>query len=172
MKARVYLAGPDVFHKDHARIFSQRVSICERLGLEALVPFDNKVKTAADIYRFNVRMLDLCDAVIANITPFRGPHCDVGTAWEIGYAVGRRKLVEAFSGTAESLAARVSGGNPKARFDGQGMSIEGFGLPENLMITEALADRTVHASFEAAAEAVARHMKRKRRSASRAAATA
>src|SRR5947208_12518945 len=80
-----------------ARIFAERREICRTHGLEPLVPLDNEATTAEEIYQANVRLLDRCDGVIANLTPFRGPHCDVGTAWEIGYAVARERPVFGFS---------------------------------------------------------------------------
>jgi nucleoside 2-deoxyribosyltransferase len=155
---RVYLAGPDVFHPDHRRIFSERALICRHYGLEPLIPTDNEATTAPEIYRVNVQMLDACDAVIANITPFRGPHCDVGTAWEIGYAVARGKLVFAFSEVLEPLTTRIGQREEHVGVDATGMSIENFGLPENLMIVKGLTDREVHPSFEVAIEKLARRL--------------
>src|SRR5258706_222099 len=105
---RVYLAGPDVFDPDQARIFAERREICRRYALEAIVPIDGQADTAASIYRSNVALLSGADGVIANITPFRGPHCDVGTAWEIGHAVARALPVVAFSATDAPLAARAT----------------------------------------------------------------
>ena len=32
------------------------------------------------------------DAIIANLTPFRGPSADAGTVYELGYMAGRGKL--------------------------------------------------------------------------------
>lgn len=158
MTPRVYLAGPDVFHPDHAHIFAERSAMCRRYGLEPLVPLDNKATTSAEIYQSNVKLLDSCDAVIANVTPFRGPHCDVGTAWEIGYAVARGTAVFAFSEAVESLLDRVVGGRRGIRSDARGMFVEDFGLPENLMIVEGLVMRTVHRTFESAAEAAAAYL--------------
>ncbi len=162
MIPRVYLAGPDVFHPDHARIFAERTSLCRLYGLEALVPLDTQAKDSTQIYQANVRLLDLCDAVIANITPFRGPHCDVGTAWEIGYAVGRSKPVFAFSDVSEPLASRIASGDQGPRTDASGMYVEDFGLAENLMIVESLVGQKVHGSFEAALEATVTFLKNSR----------
>jgi len=162
---RVYLAGPEVFHPHHARIFAEREAMCQQYDLKALVPLDNKAVTAIEIYRANVRLLDRCDAVIANITPFRGPHCDVGTAWEIGYAVARRKPIFGFSESSESLLHRAAGDRQKSRvkLDDIGMLVEDFGLRENLMIVMSLSQSKVHDSFEGALEAAADHLRTKRR---------
>ena len=37
-------------------------------------------------------MMDAADAIIANLTPFRGPGADAGTVYELGYMAGRGKL--------------------------------------------------------------------------------
>jgi nucleoside 2-deoxyribosyltransferase len=118
------------------------------------VPVDDAAKTAAEIQRSNVARLHESDGVIANITPFRGPHCDVGTAWEVGYAAARGLPVFAFSATTEPLAARVPAGATPGT-DPDGMAVEPFGLMENLMIIESLCDRIVHPTFEAAVAAAA-----------------
>ena len=77
----MYLAGPDIFHPDRNRLFRVRVRFCRAYGLEPLIPLDPETTKAA-IYRTNIRLLDASDAVVANRGPFRGPHDDVGTAWE------------------------------------------------------------------------------------------
>jgi nucleoside 2-deoxyribosyltransferase len=155
MKPSVYLAGPDVFDPDSQRIFATRGDYCATLGIKAIIPLDNTLTSAEEIYKSNVRLLESATAVIANISPFRGPHCDVGTAFEIGYARSRGIPVWAFSKTGLSLAARV-GGSENARADAEGVAVEPFGLAENLMIVEALYDRVVHQSFEEAADGAAR----------------
>ena len=152
---RVYLAGPDVFHPRHDAIFAERRAICRSHGLTAIVPLDGDARTSVDIYRANVAKLDGSDGVIANVTPFRGPHCDVGTAWELGYAVAKGLPTFAFSAAVERLASRVAAGAAPGT-DRDGMAVEPFGLMENLMIVESLSDRVVHGSFEAAVAAAAR----------------
>jgi nucleoside 2-deoxyribosyltransferase len=151
----VYLAGPDVFHPQHGAIVAERQGTCRAYGLTPVVPVDGEAKTALEIYQSNVARLDASHGVIANITPFRGPHCDVGTAWEMGYAVARGLPVFAFSAAAEPLALRVPGGAMPG-VDRDGMAVEPFGLIENLMIVESLRDRVVHPTFEAAVAAAAR----------------
>ena len=36
--------------------------------------------------------MDAADAIIANLTPFRGPSADAGTVYELGYMAGRGKF--------------------------------------------------------------------------------
>ena len=153
---KVYLAGPDVFRPDAARIFADHVGACDALGLLALIPLDETLTTAAAIFAGNVGLIDQAGAVIADITPFRGPHCDVGTAWEIGYATAKGIPVFAYALDRRLLIERVAGTTGRDR---DGCLVEDFGLTENLMIAATLADRTVHASFVAAAERAAAHLR-------------
>ena len=89
-------------------------------------------------------MMDAADAVIANLTPFRGPSADAGTVYELGYMAGRGKFCLAYSNDPASYAARVArfesvttsaDGRP---IDSQGLTVEDFGLPDNLMMIHAL----------------------------------
>jgi nucleoside 2-deoxyribosyltransferase len=157
--ARVSLAGPDVFRPARDRLFHVRARRCRVYGLEPLIPIDPEAATAAAIYRANVRLLDAADAVVANLSPFRGPHCDVGTAWEVGFAVARGMPVWAFSDVRGPLRARISPRGAPAGVDVQGLAVEDFGLADSLMLVEGLADRAVHPSFAAALARAARHLK-------------
>ena len=87
---KIYLAGPDVFLPDAIEIGRRKAAICVRHGLIGLYPLDNSVDlTAADaslaIFKGNEAMMDAADAIIANLTPFRGPSADAGTVYELGY---------------------------------------------------------------------------------------
>ena len=127
------------------------------------MPLDERATTAALIYRSNVRLVAGADAVIANVSPFRGAHADPGTAWEMGHAVALGTPVFAHSDAPQALRQRVAGG---AVADADGMMVEDFGFAENLMVVFSLADQTVHATFEEAVEAAARWLSeaRERRS--------
>lgn len=86
---RVYLAGPDVFRPDAAQYFALLAAVCDRLGLEALSPFDetfDSTTTALDIYAKNMAMLRSAQGVVANLAPFRGAEPDSGTVFEVGVA--------------------------------------------------------------------------------------
>lgn len=140
---KVYVAGPDVFRPDAKEYFVCIRALIEYHGMEALIPLDNEVSSGsevdvpAEIYKANVAMIDACDVVIANIEPFRGPHMDPGTAFEIGYAVAKEKKIYAYTPYVESaLADRIEGSiTPSGHRDVSGMIIENFGETENLMIT-------------------------------------
>jgi nucleoside 2-deoxyribosyltransferase len=154
--AKVYLAGPDVFFPDCGKIFAARTRYCVKLGLTPLIPVDEKLTTAEAIFKSNVALIDKAKAVIANISPFRGPHCDVGTAWEMAYATAKKKPVFAYSSDPRPLITRLRGVGRDGR-DAEGNLAEDFGLVENLMIGESIVGKAAHATFEAAARAAAAH---------------
>jgi nucleoside 2-deoxyribosyltransferase len=146
---KIYLAGPDVFLPDALEIGRRKAEICTRHGLNGLYPLDNTVDlTAGDaslaIFKGNEAMMDAADAIIANLTPFRGPGADAGTVYELGYMAGRGKLLFAYSNDPTVYADRVgrthnvtksSDGNLIA---GDGLTVEDFGLSDNLMMIHAL----------------------------------
>lgn len=144
----VYLAGPDVFKKKSLEIGKAYKEICTGYNLRGLYPMDNEVpegksQPALYIKEQNITMIKNSKAVIANISPFRGPHCDNGTAFEIGYAEALGIPVFLYSSHAhETLMDRVNTSvyneiSPigSKRYDVEGYLIEDFGLIENLMIT-------------------------------------
>ena len=79
---KVYLAGPDVFLPDAQHIGQLKRDICRQHGLEGLFPLDGHLPEDAKeplsrrIFRANTALMDRADAIIANLTPFRGPSAD------------------------------------------------------------------------------------------------
>ena len=109
---KIYLAGPDVFLPDAVEIGRRKVELCTRHGLTGLYPLDNAVDLAASdaslqIFRGNETMMIEADAIIANLTPFRGPGADAGTVYELGYMAGRGKLCLGYSNDPSPYADRV-----------------------------------------------------------------
>src|SRR6476620_7238393 len=109
---KIYLAGPDVFLPDAVVIGRRKAEICARRGLTGLYPLDNAVDFAAgsaslDIFKGNQAMMDAADAIIANLTPFRGASADAGTVYELGYMAGRGKLCFAYSNDPAIYVERV-----------------------------------------------------------------
>jgi nucleoside 2-deoxyribosyltransferase len=146
---KIYLAGPDVFLPDAVEIGRRKAAICARHGVSGLYPLDNAVDLAAAdaslaIFKGNEAMMDSADAIIANLTPFRGPSADAGTVYELGYMAGRGKLCFAYSNDPAVYAERVarSFAVTKAEsghlIDGDGLAVEDFGLPDNLMMIHTL----------------------------------
>jgi len=144
----VYLAGPDVFLPDAVEIGRRKVEICARHGLTGLYPLDNAVDAVArdaslQIFRGNEAMMIEACAVIANLTPFRGPGADSGTVYELGYMAGRGKLCLGYSNDASTYADRVRQFTDVVSRDGRlvdaaGLTVEDFGLSDNLMMIHAL----------------------------------
>jgi nucleoside 2-deoxyribosyltransferase len=145
---KVYLAGPDVFLSDAVEIGRRKAGLCARHGLTGLYPLDNAVELAAGdaslrIFRGNEAMMIEADAVIANLTPFRGPGADAGTVYELGYMAGRGKLCLGYSNDPSGYADRVRQFSDVVSRDGRlvdalGLTVEDFGLGDNLMMIHAL----------------------------------
>ena len=145
---RVYLAGPEVFLADAATIAAAKKEICARHGWTGVFPTDPHPAVADEaagpwrIYRQNEAHLRGCDALIANLTPFRGPSADAGTVYELGFMRGIGKPVFGYAHTSGDFAARVLaflGPRIRRRADSawedeEGMAVEEFGLADNLMI--------------------------------------
>jgi nucleoside 2-deoxyribosyltransferase len=145
---KVYLAGPDVFLPDAVEIGRRKVDLCRRYGFTGLFPLDNQIDPAVggaslQIFRGNEAMMLAADAIIANLTPFRGPGADTGTVYELGYMAGLGKLCLGYSNDPSCYADRVrefSGANSRdgRLVDAQGLTVEDFGLGDNLMMIHAL----------------------------------
>jgi nucleoside 2-deoxyribosyltransferase len=146
--AKIYLAGPDVFLPDAVEMGRRKAELCARHGLTGLYPLDNAVDLAAkdaslQIFRGNEAMMIEADAIIANLTPFRGPGADAGTVYELGYMAGRSKLCFGYSNDPSLYADRVRKFTAVVARDGrlvdaQGLTVEDFGLSDNLMMIHAL----------------------------------
>lgn len=132
---RVYLAGPDVFFPNAVEIGEEKKRICQRYGFVGVFPLDADFAPLFELdspeaqgYRtfdMMVELMDSCDLAIANLTPFRGPSMDVGTAIEMGYMHGCGKPVLGYTNVAGDYAGRVPP---------DGFTIETFGLADNLMV--------------------------------------
>jgi nucleoside 2-deoxyribosyltransferase len=151
---KVYLAGPDVFLSDAKDIGHHKKEICARFGLAGLFPLDDEINDTQGeggtlpsmrIFRACIAMMDDADAVIAHLTPFRGPSADAGTVFELGYMAARGKLCIGYTNRRDSYADRIDrvpgvapDGGGLVSLDCEGHVIEDFGLPDNLMIAHAL----------------------------------
>jgi len=148
--ARVYLAGPDVFLPDAAAWMERKKAICAGAQLVGVSPLDDLADAPAEwanlpqwrrIALCNEAHIRKCAAVIANLTPFRGPSADVGTVYEIGFARGLGLPVFGYATVATGFLDRtlssIVGGRQEADgswWDADGLLVEEFGLFDNLMI--------------------------------------
>ena len=149
---RIYLAGPDVFLPDAPAAAARKKALCAQYGFDGVFPFDAVLdftrltprQKAMRIYHSDVALMESCDICVAQMTPYRGPSMDVGTAYELGYMRAQGKPVlgytnvvgdvfartAAFVGGRERLTLRTSG----VHEDPDSMMIEGMGMVDNLMI--------------------------------------
>jgi nucleoside 2-deoxyribosyltransferase len=142
-----YLAGPDVFLPDahaHAR---RKLEICARHGLVGRGPLDEEPGEAPmgpgdpgwqALFRRLLARMEGCDAVIANLTPFRGPSADAGTLVELGWFLGRGRPAFGYSNCALPFAERTGRHLDAAPDPLPGIAVEAHGLPDNLMVPGAV----------------------------------
>jgi nucleoside 2-deoxyribosyltransferase len=142
MTATAYLAGPDVFLPDAVAHAATKVEICRRSGLRGLPPLNDDAGTAATefelwqaIYNKDVAMMEKSDLIIANLTPFGGASADAGTLIEVGWFLGKGKPIFGYSNTPENFESRMRRQLGATHAD---LDIEGFHLPDNLMIVGAV----------------------------------
>ncbi|MBI4978570.1 MAG: nucleoside 2-deoxyribosyltransferase [Spirochaetes bacterium] len=145
---RIYLAGPEVFLSDPYEAGRRKCELCGRYGFIGVYPLDNPLaldglpprEQGKLISAANEASLRTCHLVIANMTPFRGPSADAGTAYEMGFARALGLPVFAYSNCAEPFTARTAasacGGRDVSGVlrDNAGMLIEQFDMTDNLML--------------------------------------
>jgi len=138
---KVYLAGPEVFLPNAAEIGAAKKRICAAHGLTGLFPLDQPqpelppAELGAAIYRANIALMTQADAVIANLTPFRGAAMDVGTAFEVGFCAARGIKLFGYANVSALLTERIAHTvKDGVRLDDRGWTVEDFGYFENLMI--------------------------------------
>ena len=146
---RIYLAGPDVFLPHADAMAAEKRRLCALHGHDGVFPTDPSPGPDADaadkswqaIYRRNESLIRACDALIANLTPFRGVSADAGTVYELGFARALGLKVLGYSNAAADFITRTRqlGGATAQRADGrwtdaEGLAIEDHGLADNLMI--------------------------------------
>lgn len=151
---RVYLAGPEVFLPDALEVAAAKKRVCAAHGLEGVFPLDPPPQAPPAerpywmrIYLGNEAHIRSCGALIANLTPFRGPSADVGTVYELGFMRALGRPVAGYSNAAAAFLDRTRGflGDAvRTRADGgfedaEAMGLEDFGLGDNLMIDGGIA---------------------------------
>ncbi len=142
---KLYLAGPDVFLPDALAVGARKRALCAAHGFEGLFPLDgNGVEPEASakrIYDANIDLLRRSDGLVANLTPFRGISADVGTVYEVAYALALGLPVFAYTEDPAHLGTRIRAAfksGADTAYAGDGMIVEDFGLPDNLMIAEGI----------------------------------
>lgn len=142
-----YLAGPDVFLPNAVDHAAAKVAICARYGIRGLPPLNEDIAALASlseaeagiaIFRKDVEMMEAAEIIIANLTPFRGASADSGTLVEIGWFLGRDRPIFGYSNSAMLFDARSRAQVAAIPDPIPGLAVEGFGLPDNLMIPGAV----------------------------------
>lgn len=151
---RVYLAGPEVFLPDALEVAAAKKRVCAAHGLVGVFPLDPPPRLPPAerpywmrIYLGNEAHIRSCDALIANLTPFRGPSADAGTVFELGFMCALGRPVMGYSNATAEFLVRTRaflGGAARPRADGgwedgEAMGLEDFGLADNLMIDGGIA---------------------------------
>ena len=143
----IYLAGPEVFLADPLGIAAAKKRMCAEFGFVGVFPMDSEVETSSAaptpqkarlISLANEGLMQGCDVLVANCTPFRGVSMDSGTAFEVGYMRALGRPVFGYTNVAGDYAdrARTFVALPQAPWESsaEDAAIEDFGLAENLMI--------------------------------------
>jgi nucleoside 2-deoxyribosyltransferase len=137
-KEQVYLAGPDVFRQDGVARGEYLKELCAENGMQGLYPFDNSIPeglagydAAQAISQANMEMIRNSTSLLINLNHFRGKEPDSGTAFEFGMAVGLGKKIWAYYDSEGTILDQVPNTNG---IDADGMNVEDFGLPRNLML--------------------------------------
>ncbi len=147
MTVRIYLAGPGVFYPNPIAHSQELKEICAQYGLEGVFPMDagldisnlSKHQAARAIYEANIKLIDSCAGIMADMQAFRGPGMDGGTAFEMGYAVAKGLPVVGYNTQSTYLARTRDFYNRLEKrggdeVDPNGLTVEDFDLVDNLMM--------------------------------------
>jgi nucleoside 2-deoxyribosyltransferase len=149
-RARLYLAGPEVFLPDALAMARAKQDLCARHGFEGVFPLDVSLNLAGLPKRDQARRISAaneeamrsCAGLIANLTPFRGVSMDVGTAFEVGFMRTLGRPVLGYTNVVADYRRRVEthrkAGAPASDADAPDVAIEDFDLAENLMVEAAI----------------------------------
>ncbi|KAL9111673.1 MAG: hypothetical protein Q9227_003947 [Pyrenula ochraceoflavens] len=176
----VYLAGPSVFLENSTDAARAQIAACADLSFIGVHPLREVIEqidgtlppgakspdnyTDQDWYQGDLSKIRESAGIIAEISAFRGPSMDPGTAFELGYAVSRGLKVALWSDTskttyydrveADAKLAQEKGIPSDVLGPGKWAEVDTLNATENLMITRP--DTPVYATFGDAAVAMAK----------------
>jgi nucleoside 2-deoxyribosyltransferase len=149
VSVRVYLAGPEVFLPNAREVLDQKIALTKAAGLIPVAPGDliipeypTKKQKGLAISAHDEALMRSGDAIIANLTPFRGIHADTGTCFELGFMCALGKPAFAYTNdarghferTAEHYDGKIvrdASGRPRGP---DGFAVEDFDMIDNLMM--------------------------------------
>lgn len=149
MTKKIYLAGPEVFLANARDMLYAKAKLAREAGFIPLSPgdleippADTKIGHGCNINAVDERMMLEADAIIANLTPFRGIAADTGTSYELGFMCALGKPVFAYTNVAANHFARIEkhydgaiAPDETGRYRGpDGLSVENFDMADNLML--------------------------------------
>ena len=149
MPKSVYLAGPEVFLPNAREILDLEAALTREAGLIPVSPGDlefprtnSKWELGLAISAIDEKLMHQADAIIANLTPFRGASADAGTAFEVGFMRALGRPVLGYTNTPLDYVPRAKAVRSVQRLafdaDAPDVAIEDFDLSENLMIEIAI----------------------------------
>ncbi len=144
----IYIAGPWVFRPAPDDFMSDIRSMLEGSGWNPVFPIDPlpggtamDISCTAAIRSHCLAHLDICDAILAEVSPWYGHMPDAGTVFEVGYAAAKGKDVVLWTNddtpildrlvAAELIDLDASGNGNHDRY---GNVVEDFGSPVNAML--------------------------------------
>ena len=170
MSIKVYLAGPEVFLPDARGALNRKIALTKAAGLIPVSPGDfvippqpTKREFGHAISKIDEDMMDSADAIIANLTPYRGISADTGTCYELGYMCAQKKLAYAYTNVATNHRQRIIDHyrgevalDTHGRLRGaDGLAVEDVDMIDNLMMQGGVERRGgVVISHAAAADAL------------------
>jgi nucleoside 2-deoxyribosyltransferase len=152
----VYLAGPEVFLANAREVLDIKIALTRAAGLIPVSPgdlehpkLDSAWELGLAIARIDEQLMDSADAIIANLTPFRGIAADPGTCFELGYMCAKGRPAFAYTNVRASNFQRAAGyyggkvvrderGLPRGP---DGIMIEDLGFVDNLMLHGSVVNR-------------------------------
>ena len=156
MPKSVYLAGPEVFLPNAREILDLKIALTREAGLIPVTPgdlelpvTDSKWALGLAISAIDEKLMHSADAIIANLTPFRGIAADTGTCFELGFMCAQGKPAFAYTNVKADHGERTRahfGGSWSTDAQGMprgpdGMLIEDMGFIDNLMLHGGVVNR-------------------------------
>lgn len=149
-KPVIYLAGPERYDKEAAKAYEEMKALCDEQGLRAVTPLDFDedllLPETADVYTRayhtllnNVRHVQRCDILLANLNDFHSWEPDADTSFECGVANQLKKSMYGYMENNCRMIDRIPHFGAEKEFrDHCGYNVENFDYPINLMFASSM----------------------------------